>query len=138
MPFLAFDRWIRGGWQVRFLVILGLNLFLCVGAGLLTMRWRPAGWLFLGVFGAVLALGSFTTGCVGLFVAFLPTLVPETLAVLLCVSAGFNLNAQRHDAGSVGPWLTLSNAWLLLAVLLCLIPAGLYEAYFIATILPMP
>jgi hypothetical protein len=135
--FLAFDLWIRAGWQHRFWVIVGLNMLLGIGAGWLTVVWRPAGWLFLGIFGSVMLLGSLTTGAVGLFVAFLPTLVLETLAVLLCVSAGLALNERRVSAGRSERWLTPSDAWVLLAVLLCLVPAGFYEAYFIANILPL-
>jgi hypothetical protein len=137
-PLLTFDLWIRAGWQGRFWVIVGLNLLLCVGAAWLTVFWRPAGALFLGIFGFVMGLGSFATECVGLFVAFLPTLVLETLAVLLCISAGLTLHERRAAAGRAGRWLAPSDAWVLLAALFCLIPAGLYEAYFIATFLPLP
>lgn len=74
-----------------------------------------------------------TLGYMGLFVLFLGTLLPEIFAFLLGINAGLNLNERR--ASGVKPWLRAEDVWLLLGLLLFLIPAGIYEAFFIANIL---
>lgn len=131
-PMVNFAFWIAAGWQHRWPVFVAANFVLIVGFGLLAAVWQPGAWAGLGILAFNLAITCLLCAYVGLFFAFLPTLLPEIFAALLGISAGLNLNDRR--AAGIRPWLVPEDVWILVTIVLCLLPAGYYEALFIARI----